>query len=494
MRLFGFMGVIAIAAAMCSVVHAEEAVEPVELPAVIDLEAAQRIAIANNPSLRAAEARIRQASMRTLQAASAFYPQITAGVSGSKTEFSQAQLRDARKAVRDGSVASLQQQIGALAQAGAVGGGTFFQATSSWAIQTYGLLDIDESTEMYTANVTASWLLFDGFEREFTYRASRFAKKESEEAYREAQRLLLAAVAGAYYQAQLAWENTLIAQADEEFNERLLKESEARKRVGAGSLSDVLNFRVQKNRARAALIEAERGYQVARLGLAELIAAPNGVLPESVKLSALDAERPGEMTLPQPGVKLQYAYQSRPDMRQLNLGVKRSNAIVNARRGPFYPTAAISVSRSNSSMDELDFDSDNWATTWSFSFTYTFFTGGRNWAALREAKAIRDEVMWSEEALQNQVTREVRTAIENLRAAQQSLILQRSNAESAARNRDLVEKGYDVGQDSLVRLTQAERDFTSARAQLALALVSLRSAWHDLETATAERLETVENW
>jgi outer membrane protein TolC len=41
-----------------------------------------------------------------------------------------------------------------------------------------------------------------------------------------------------------------------------------------------------------------------------------------------------------------------------------------------------------------------------------------------------------------------------------------------------------LGQGTLVRLTEAQRDLTTAQSRLALALVSLRMAWENLKTAT----------
>lgn len=473
--------------------YAEE-VEPIALPETLHLVDAQRMGIANNPSLKAAGERIEQARARTLQAASVYYPQVTGGVSVAKTRFSQTQLDATRAAILASASSSIAQQISQLSLFGLVGGGSLFRATSVVGITTASALDVDETSEVYTANITASWLLFDGFQREFNFRAARIARKESDAAYREGQRMLLAAIAGAYYQAQLARENMEIADADKLFNERLLKDAEARQRVGTGSLSDVLNFRVQMNRALASYIDATRAYEVARIGLAELIVAPDGMLPATTELGPLDSERPGEMMLPDAATLLDHAYDARPDLEQTRLAVKRADSFVKARRGSYLPTAALSVSHDASSVDEWDIDGDDWTTTFGLSVTYTFFNGGRRWAEVREAKSLREEIRWTDEALRNQATREVHVSMANLRAAQQSLILQRSNAELAERNRELVEKGYEAGQDSLVRLTQAERDFTAARVQLAVALVSLRSAWHDLRTATAETLEAVENW
>jgi hypothetical protein len=58
------------------------------------------------------------------------------------------------------------------------------------------------------------------------------------------------------------------------------------------------------------------------------------------------------------------------------------------------------------------------------------------------------------------------------------------------RTRDLVEKEYNAGQGSLVRLNEAQRDLTTAQSNLALALVGLRQAWVELETRTGNILAT----
>ena len=86
---------------------------------------------------------------------------------------------------------------------------------------------------------------------------------------------------------------------------------------------------------------------------------------------------------------------------------------------------------------------------------------------------------------------EVREAAISVIASQRQLALQRSNVELVQRSRDLVEKEYAAGQASLVRLNEAQRDLTAAHGRLALALVSLRQAWYDLETATGRTLDSL---
>lgn len=463
---------------------------PAAIPRVLDLAAAQRIALDANPNLMAAEARIRQAQARVRQARSAFFPQVVGQTSLSKTELSDKQLDAARAGVLAGQLQSLTGQFQSLAFTGNLGGGplSFVTPAAVWGIQTAGLLDIDESTEQYGVTLGATWLLFDGFEREFSYRAARFARRESEAALREGQRMLLGAVAATYYQAQLSHENIAIARADEEFNARLLEEAEARRKAGSGPLSDVLNFEVQANEAHAQRIDAERAYRVALIGLAELMGVPDAFVAPDQELAPLESEQPGEMTMPEAEEAVALAKELRPDLSQAGYAVQRAAASANARRGAFYPEVAASVSRDAFRTDDYDFDRGDFSTTFGLTMTYTFFAGGRNAALVGEARAVRSEFEYARDALEIEVAADVRTALANLRAAQESLMLQRKNAEFVKRNRDLVEKGYAADQESLVRLTQAERDYTAARVRLTAALVSLRSAWHDFRTATGETL------
>jgi outer membrane protein TolC len=55
-------------------------------------------------------------------------------------------------------------------------------------------------------------------------------------------------------------------------------------------------------------------------------------------------------------------------------------------------------------------------------------------------------------------------------------------------NRDLVEKEYQAGQASLVRLNEAQRDLNRAQGRLALALVGLRQALKNLDASTGRIL------
>lgn len=485
-------------------VMAGEAEAPAELaaphfssivPETLDLESAQRIAIDTNPNLRAAQARVLQAEARVAQARSLYFPQVGVSWDAFHTRLSENELRDARRAALDQSFFSVRSQfLGVLFGAPAPDPANLSRQALQAGISGLAARSaIDESIDRYQASLFASWTLFDGFNRKFTNAIARFGALETEAALAESQRLLLDAVASAYYQVQLARENVEIARADEAFNQRQLKEAEARYRIGTGSLSDQLNFEVRVRAARNALLAAERDYETARIALAAFMGIPEATLPETVAVAALYSERPEELAIPEVEPLIAYALDFRPDLNQSRYAEQRAAAEIGRARAPFYPQVRAIASRDATRQNSGRFDIDgDFSTTVGISVDYEIFAGGRNRAALREARHAAEEAGYRTDTLAIDVAADVRTAVQNLATAQQQLLLQRATAEFVSRNRELVEKEYAAGQGSLVRLNEAQRDLIEAQSRLALARVALRLAWHDLRTATGETLRTVD--
>jgi outer membrane protein TolC len=436
---------------------------------VLDLATAQRRALQDNPTLQAAAERVAQARERVKQSRSAWLPQVDATWSATKVWISDNSFEAA--------------QFAAIQQAQ-----LFRQPVAS------ALSGVDDSFKTYDAGIVASYLIFDGFSRRYTHAMAKFGRGESEAGSREAKRLILDAVAQSFYGVQLARENVDIALADEAFNQRLLQEAKARQRVGAGSLSDVLNFEIRLRAASAAALRGEEDYAVARIALAALMGLPEATLPADMTVARLRPETPGHLENPPEDGAIEKALTLRPDLEQTRLGVKRAQANVGRSRSAFYPRLSAFASKSASRSDDSDFENDDFATTMGLNFSLNLFAGGRNRAALAESKHARNE---SERYLQNlqiQVTSEVHRALVQLRTTQAQLLLQRDTAEYVEQNRDLVEKEYQAGGRgaSLARLNQAQRDLTEAQGRLVQARVALQSAWHTLHTATAETLSDLD--
>jgi len=423
---------------------------------VLDLTTAAKIALAGNPSLQAAQARVIQAKERVLQARSTYWPWLDATASASRVTLSD----------------------------------NDYQTNLAYAKLFNPAATVKDPEEYYKAQLTASWILFNGFERKFANAAARYGENQSESARQEAKRLLLAAVAASYFAAQLALENTSIAKADETFNQRQLLEAKVRRQVGTGSLSAELNFEIRVNSAKTERIEANRVYEAAMFGLAALLGIPEASFPAGLKLAALENETPAELTPPDPEPLIADARLHRPDILQSDFALKQAAAETKVARARFFPTVNLSASVDGDRSGNTRFEQDDFGNTIGAYLSYNLFSGGADRAKLNEAKAKQTE---AEKILQDvmiQVNSEVHTAVSKLNSVQNQVVLQRSNTALVRRTRDLVEKEYAAGQGSLVRLNEAQRDLTTAQSRLSLALVSLRQAWFDLETVTAQTLIT----
>lgn len=413
---------------------------------VLDLKTAQRIAIKDNPSLDAARERVIQAKRQLIQAWGAYLPRIDA--SGSR-------------------IRSIMSE------------NDYLPFTGTGA---------DDTTDIYNAGISASWTLFNGFQREYSHASARHGKDSSIQSRDNVLRLLLYQVAASYFNAQLARENINIAQANEEFNQRLLLEAEAKYRVGTGSLSDVLNFKVRINTAKSQLIAAKQGYEVAIFGLASLMGIPDAKLPSHIELNKLEDETGDELATPESVHSVQYALEHRPDLIQRYYLRKQAKANIGSARSGYYPTINITGSIDGDRVDDREFESEDFGESVRLSITYNLFSGGQTLAKVSEAKSRLRESERNIDDTKISVISDVESAVTRLKAAQDQLKLQRENTKLVRQTRDLVEKEYTEGQGSLVRLNEAQRDLVTAQSNLVTSLVSMRQAWEGLKSSTGEIL------
>jgi outer membrane protein TolC len=464
------------------------------LPQELDLETAQRIALSNNPSLRAAAEAVNQANQKIKQARSAWFPQLSTTAAASRTRLDKNTFEQQQQVTallqRQGRETSQQQQfVEDLSQLPGL-------SSTAQTIQIFTeVLTPDEDAKRtftdYSLSLSAQWSLFDGLSRKFTHLATRHAGREAEAGYRDAMRLLMDGVARAYYTAVLSRENMRVTRADEEFQRRLHKEAQARYRAGQAALSDELNFEVRANLSRTRVIESELNFDTAMIALARLMGMPEGRFPEGIALAPLNVEKPEDLEMPGAEGLIDYAINHRPDLVQGMWGADRKSAAAKAWRGELFPVIGISATESAVSRDSASIGPDDFTATISFGLTWDIFTGGRNLARWREAKAGARQAQYELAQTEIDALSEVHTALKNLKAAREQIRLQRKNVVLVRENRNMVEKAYGVGQVSLVRLNEAQRDLLQAEVQLALARVGLKQAWHDLRTATGETLERI---
>ena len=347
---------------------------------VLNLERAVTIALADNPSIQAAGARVEQAKARLDQADARRYPTLNGLASVTRRDLAESQLSP--------------------------------------------MDAMQNPTEVYAAQVQAQWVLFDGFSRRHAILAAEYARDGSEESLEDSRRQLITAVARAFHSAQLSRENIAIAEADEAFNRRQLDEAKARQKAGTGSLSDALNFEVRANAARSSVIRARRSYEIAMSALAALMAISDAAFPETTTLSPLGAETDTEMRSPLGSNLVARALLQRPDMRAADQSEKRAKAQAASQRGENWPTIALQGSANGEREDDFGFESDDFGTRVGGTLTYTFSDGGARRGRVREFEAAALEAERNRDDLALRIAGEVREAVAEVRREQEQLVLQ----------------------------------------------------------------------
>ena len=416
---------------------------------ILDLQTAQEIALADNPSLMASAERVEQARQRVEQARALYYPSVDV----------------------EGSAAW-----------------SYLSESAAFGQSRQGQLEVDRNQERYRLALVGSWVIFDGYARKFTNLAAQHSNRESEEARRDGQRLLLQLVADNYYNAHLHLYNQKIAKANMEFNSQQLKEARIRYEQGAGSLSNMLNFKVQINRAKTELLVAERDYETTLYGLAVLLGIEDARFPEEMKLAELLMIEKDEFLEPESEELISAALTYRPDLLQKEIRVEKGEAEVGRARAPYYPIVRLRGSLDGDSTKDIYLEEEDFGATVALGLSYNLYRGGGDEARITEAQALKRQVSREYQEQKNRVVKEVLQAYSNLQLAQEQLLLQRSSTDLVTQTRDLVREGYKAGQESLVRLNEAQRDLVRTQSNLALALVGLYRFRHDLITVTGESL------
>jgi outer membrane protein len=422
---------------------------------VLDLKTAQQFALADNPSIQATETRVRQAKERISQAQSSYWPRLDATASVSRIWMSENSYQENLDTAR------------------------IFDPGAT----------IDDPQDYYRTGLTATWLLFDGFERRYRSRLARNTKNQLISARDDAKRLLLSSVAMSFLGAELARENIDIAISDEAFFKRLLEEAKSRRQVGMGSLSDELSFQVQVNAAVSARIRSEGLYKARRHSLAALLGLPNALLPAHVELAPLEMATTEEMAEPDTEQMVIHALANRPEVLQSLLAIQNARLEKKMAHAKYSPSINLTAGVSGDREADAGFENDDFGNTVGLNMTFNLFSGGLYRSQAREAKQKEIENRKALEALKTGITADVRAAVVDVITFQAQLRLQESNTQLVQENRDLVEKEYRAGQVSLVRLNEAQRELTSAQTLTASALVALRQSWYLLMSETGQLTE-----
>ncbi|MDF7822855.1 TolC family protein [Pontiellaceae bacterium B12227] len=355
--------------------------------------------------------------------------------------------------------------------------------------------DIDPTTrysdsfKQGSAGMQANWLLFDGFARRARTLGADLGVQQSHELSEETNRLLILSATVSFRQAQLAREGVEIAERDFSFNTNL--EDDARKRFEAGALpeADVHNFSIRALQAESAALQARLEYDTARAVLAELMALPDAILPESMCPAAIAFNT--LTAAPQLASELEYALAHRPDYKAVKSGQLMMAQQVRVAKGDMYPKIALTgdINYADREGYANSGQHGNYDSFVGVAASWDLFTGGRKANTVKEIYAEMRALEEQQESLRLSIRSSLRRRIDEAVTAMAVYERQGKIHELSIQVRDSVEKAYKAGAASITRLNEAQTDLTRARGAYSRAYIAYQLTLNQLDIETGRVLE-----
>lgn len=406
---------------------------PVHAEETLTLEDAWRIALRDNPNEAATRARFEQALARARLARAAYHPQLEATGNGARVNFSD-------------------------------------------RAQTLNPM-LDDSAEQFEAALRATWLIWDGGARRSRLNAALSAADAAEASLEEIRMDLLANVGRAFTSAQLARENVRISTADAEFQNRQLQDIRRREAAGAASRADRLNFDIRRLAAENSAVTARANYDTAMAALTALLGLDaDHPLPAP---APVDPDAPAHEAPVYTDAWLE-ARSQLPALLRAESQVRAAQANRSVERAAYRPALAAFGDVSATRTDDPAFTGDDVGNTVGLQISWDLWDGGQRRARTREAEWAVEEAAAGARGIELQAQAQLANAITGYAAAVRSEEITRETLELTRENRDLVEAAFRAGQESLLRLNEAQRDYTTAESRAVQARLTREQAWIDL--------------
>jgi outer membrane protein len=407
--------------------------EPAAKKKMLRLAEAQRVAMLDHPSLRAAAARIRQVYATELRLRADYWPQIQV-------------------------VAGVDQPL-SLGRAG------------------------EDESPLFSASVQGSWLLFDGLMREYRLLAATSDRRSAEAANGEARRLLRRAVSQAYFAALLAQLRMEIAAQDTAFNQQLLDLVSKRLAKGMASRSEMLNFEIRAGDAERVLLESRRD-------LAEAFALLEILMCKRKRLRVADTE----LELPQQPVPatgeerlrldLAHALAHRPGLLAREEAIQAARAEVRVEKGSRWPRVEAVAAYALDHEDSPRFSHPRDASAGvGVQIVWDIFDGGARRQRIAGAKAVVLEQLADYQDAVLGVAGELRQLHRRLDYEQQLVARQKKTHAAAEEDRRLVLALYEGGHVTVTRLNEVQKDFVHSSERLAVHQILWQQAIEELRIA-----------
>ncbi|MFV0622596.1 efflux transporter outer membrane subunit [Sphingomonas sp. ac-8] len=418
------------------------------------LDSLEQRALAANPSIAVAQARVRQArSALRLERANRL-PSANASGSYLHAELPGIDLGSLTGGSEEGGDGGGEQS------GGGDGGGT--------------------GVDFFNLGFDASWEV-DLFGRQHrTIEAARAAAEGAEASLADAQVQLTAEVAQAYVALRDRQARVALSQRSSEMQRRILALTEQRYAQGTVSALDVERLRLQVENTDAELVPLNAEVASYLNALAVLVGEAPGALDAELQPPAPVPLVPAQVAVGDPAALLQ----RRPDIRAAERQLASRTARIGAAEAARFPSLSLMgmLGLGGTSIDAV-VDPDNLVALATPMLRWNFLDFGRGRARVEQAQGERDEAEANYRQAVLGALRDAEDALARFGARRQTLAsLVRAKA-SADRSSALMQQRFRAGAATLIDTLDVERQRVSAEQQLSVATAGLTTDYVALQKA-----------
>jgi outer membrane protein len=328
----------------------------------------------------------------------------------------------------------------------------------------------------WSRRLSASWLLFDGGDRNFLLRAAR-ANVASAEANSVAAEFSVAySVSQQFYAALAARESRAAADAALAEAQQNLRAANARIAAGAATRSDSLRSVISVGNQQLAVLTAETDLQNANAALTRLVGTPFTV-------TAADADT-ALAPVTADSAELARFITTAPALRASQAAVAAASAAVRSSRTDYLPSLTTSYSFTNNIADtSFHFWQGRTLQNKSFSLSMSvpIFNGLGREETVQRARISEMNARASLRDAELLAQQQLVQYLGQLRLAQARIAIQQASLEAALEDLRVQQQRYQLGASTQLELLTTQTQLNSARFNLVNARYQVRIAKAQLE-------------
>ncbi len=411
------------------------------------------IAIAQHPSLKAADASVQAGHARVWEAAANYLPQLNANYNVDRRWTTVSALTGAPSS---GSVSV----VGPTPTPGGRSGPLY--ATFNF----------------YRTGVSFTQLLFDFGQTLNSIRSAQAAEQSLQADLSTQRDTVVLNVKQAYFNVLATIRLLGVADETVRQNQKHLEQAEGRYHVGLAAKFDVTQAEVQLANAELNQVTARNNVAVARETLRNALGLTGPLDFSIVDNFDVHAVHVSEEDA------LAAAYDKRPELQSIRAQEVSTGEQITSLKKNYLPTlSGNGYYQWTGSTYPLDPSWDIGAAV-----KFQFNNGGLYPAQIAEQEANLSNLKFNEEVLRQNIALEVRQDTLNVQQAAESIRVAEKGVQQARENLDLAEGRYNTGVGNIIELTDAQASRTTAEANYVQALYTYKTSVAALEKATAKEL------